>query len=80
MASGSYLGPIPSTPDNEPLLQVMKEASSDVAIVCVSVGDRPVLLLVADELGDTMLATQRAMKLTQAAGEAFVKLLRRKER
>lgn len=80
MASGSYLGPIPRTAENAPLLDVMGEASSDVAIVAVTVGDRPVLLLIADELGDTMLATQRATKLTRAAGEAFVKLLRRKER
>ena len=79
MASGSYLGPIPPSAENEALLEVMPEPSSDVAIVSVTVSGRPVLVLIADELGDTMLATQRATKLTQAAGEAFVKLLRRRD-
>jgi len=79
MASGSYLGPIPHSAENAPLLDVMGEASPDVAMVCVTVNQRPVLLLIADELGDTMLATQRATKLTQVAGEAFVRLLRRKD-
>lgn len=79
IASGSYLGPIPPTVENQALLDVMGEASPDVAIVCVTVSDRPVLVLIADELGDTMLATQRAAKLTQVAGEAFVKLLRRRD-
>jgi len=33
-------------------------------------------MIVADELGDTMLATRRMQELARAAGEAFTRIVR----
>lgn len=74
--SGSYFGPIPSSTADEGLLAFLKEATDDVSIVAVRVRNRPVLLLFADELGDTMLATKRATRLAEIAGQVLAKLLR----
>lgn len=76
LSKGSYLGPIAKTEGNEALLDVMKEATNDVSITVVEVARRPALLLLADELGDTLLATKRAAKLAEVAGEVLAKLVR----
>lgn len=75
-SSGSYFGPVSPTEDNEALLAFLKEATNDVSIASIVVGNRPVLLLYADELGDSMLATRRAMRLAEVAGQSLAKLLR----
>jgi hypothetical protein len=56
----------------------MHTATQDVAILAIRVGDRPAVLLVADELGDTLLATKRMEELARAAGEALLRILREK--
>jgi hypothetical protein len=61
-----------------PLLRVMSKPSRDVAMAAVRVGDRPAVLIVADELGDTMLATKRIDELGRAAGDALLRILRAK--
>jgi hypothetical protein len=61
-----------------PLLGVMRTATQDVAISTVRIGDRPAVLLVADELGDTLLATKRVDELGRAAGEALLRIVRGK--
>jgi hypothetical protein len=77
--SGSvHLGPLMGT-FAAPLLRVMSKPSRDVAMAAVRVGDRPALLIVADELGDTMLATKRIDELARAAGEALLRVLRTKK-
>lgn len=75
-SSGSYLGPIAATESDRELLAFVEEATSDVSIVSIVVGNRPVLLLYADELGDTLLATRRATRLAEVAGQVLAKLLR----
>lgn len=70
-----YLGPIPLTPAHEALLEVMGHASNDVAAVSVRVAGRPVMVLLADELDDTLLGTRRMDELARAAGEALTHLL-----
>lgn len=70
-----YLGPVPLTPAHESLLQVMGHASNDVAAVSVRVAGRPVMVLLADELDDTLLGTRRMDELARAAGEALTHLL-----
>ena len=38
--------------------------------------ERPAVLVVADELGDTMLATKRIEEIARAAGDALLRILR----
>jgi len=73
--SGSYLGPMPETAPHEPLLRFMKETSNEVAAVLVRVAGRPAVVLFADELGDTMIATRRAGELGREAGQAFSRII-----
>jgi hypothetical protein len=76
--SGSvHLGPLMGT-FAAPLLRVMRTSSRDVAMSAVRVGDRPAVLIVADELGDTALATKRIDELSRAAGDALLRVLRAK--
>ena len=78
LAGGVHLGPLMGTV-GAPLLRVMRTASQDVAIAAVRVGDRPAVLVVADELGDTLLATKRLDELCRAAGDALLRILRSKK-
>lgn len=75
VATGAYLGRIPITASHAELLGVMGHATDDVAVVPVKVKGRAALVVVADELEDTMLATRRADELGRAAGESLARLL-----
>ncbi len=77
LGGGVHLGPLAGIVCS-PLLRVMRTATEDVAILAVRIGDRPAVLLVADELGDTMLATKRMEELARAAGEALLRIVRAK--
>jgi hypothetical protein len=74
-AKGSYLGPLPETPPHEALLRFMNGTSGEVAAVLVSVAGRPAVVLFADALGDTMIATRRAEELGREASRAFSRIL-----
>jgi len=74
-SKGSYLGPLPETPPHEALLRFMRGTSGEVAAVLVSVAGRPAVVLFADQLGDTMIATRRAEQLGQEASRAFSRIL-----
>ncbi|MBL9027512.1 MAG: hypothetical protein JNL21_35300 [Myxococcales bacterium] len=74
-AAGYYLGPIPRTPGHMSLYAVMRTATSDVAVYVVRVKNRAALLLVADELDDTLLGTRSMGDIAQAAGEALTRIL-----
>lgn len=73
-----FLGAIPYDEAHAPMLQVMHRASRDVAVIPIRVSGKPIMMIVADELGDTMLATRRIEELARAAGEALGRLLRSK--
>jgi hypothetical protein len=73
---GFWLGPVPRDAAHAPLWAVMREATSDVAVVPVLVQDRAAVLVLADELVDTMLATKLLQELAADAGEAFTRILR----
>jgi hypothetical protein len=77
LAGGVYLGPLLGAVAT-PLLRVMKSTTEDVAIAAVRVSGRPALVIVADELGDTLIGTQRIEELARAAGEALEHILRSK--
>jgi len=78
LAAGVHLGPLMGTVA-APLLRVMRTSSQDVAIAAIRVGDRAAVLIVADELGDTLLATKRLDELARAAGDALLRILRTKK-
>lgn len=77
VATGSYLGPIPATTAHEALLAVMEQASNDVSVIAVRAGGRTAMILLADELEDTMMGTRFLSELAAAIGEALARLLAR---
>jgi hypothetical protein len=74
-ATSLYLGPIPTTPAHAPLLALLGRSSPDVAAIAVRVGGRPALVLLADELEDTLLGTRYLDELGRAIGDALSRLL-----
>jgi serine/threonine-protein kinase len=76
IAVGLYLGPIPLTVAHAALLSVIGSASNDVAVAAVDVGGRPALILLADELSDTLKGTRVLDGVARAAGEALGRSLR----
>jgi hypothetical protein len=76
---GSYLGPLRHDASHAPLLSVMKSASRDVAVLPIRVTGRTVAIVLADELGDTMLSTRRIEEIVHAAGEAFTRIVRHRK-
>ena len=73
---GLYLGPIRHDDVHAGLLHVMRGASRDVAAVPIRVSGKTAVVVLADELGDTMVATRRLEELARAAGEAFGRIVR----
>ncbi len=77
-AGRTYLGPIYRDRVSAPLLDVMGSASRDIALTPVRVLGKTAVLVLADELSDTMLGTKAMEDLSKAAGEALARLVRRK--
>lgn len=74
-ATAMYLGRIPATPAHEGLLTFMERCSTDVAAVAARVAGRPALVLLADELDDTLTGTRLLGELAAAVGEALSRVL-----
>ncbi|MFO0551673.1 MAG: hypothetical protein U0271_25025 [Polyangiaceae bacterium] len=74
-AAGFYLGPIPQTSVHRPLLGLLGRSTPDVAVYVARVRGRPTLLLIADELDDTLLGTKALGEISKRAGEALTSLL-----
>jgi hypothetical protein len=80
-AESARLARIPKDAAHAPLLAVMKAPpSGEVALVSVRVEGKPVAVLIADELGDTRIATGRMQDLADTAGEALARLLRERRK
>jgi hypothetical protein len=77
-AGRTYLGPIYRDRVSGSLLDVMGSASRDIALTPVRVLGKTAVLVIADELGDTMLGTKAMEDLSKAAGEALARIVRRK--
>lgn len=73
---GLYLGPVRHDDVHAALLHVMRGASRDVAAVPIRVSGKTAVVVLADDLGDTMFATRRLEELARAAGEAFGRIVR----
>ena len=78
VAGRTYLGPLYRDRVTAPLLDVMGSASRDIALTPVRVLGKTAVLVIADELGDTMLGTKAMEDLSKAAGEALARIVRRK--
>ena len=74
--NGSYLGRVPLSEPHVALLRVMGSASRDVAVAPVRVFGRPTVLILADDLGESMIATRRMEELAQVAGDALARIVR----
>jgi hypothetical protein len=71
-----YLGPIRYDDVHAPLLRIIKNPSREVAVVPIRVSGKTAVIIMADELGDTMIGTRRLEELARAAGEAFARIVR----
>jgi hypothetical protein len=78
VAAGYYLGPIPGTAAHASLVGVMGRASREVSVVVVRVAGRPALLLLADELDDTLLGTRAMGEIASQVGAALERVVLRK--
>jgi hypothetical protein len=73
----AHLARIPKDATHAPLLAAMRASpSAEVALVAVRVEGKAVALVLADEMGDALFATQRMEELSRVAGEALGRLLR----
>lgn len=74
--TGLVLGPVPRDAAHDALWKVMRHATADVALVPVRVQEKAAVIVVADALVDTMIATRHLEELAAAAGDAFARILR----
>jgi hypothetical protein len=80
-ADAARLVRIPKDAAHAPLLSAMSASPlAEVAMVSVRVEGKAVALVLADELGDTLIATRRMEELARVAGEAFGRLLRERRK
>jgi Type II secretion system (T2SS), protein E, N-terminal domain len=75
LAGGVYLGPLLGSV-GAALLRVMGNASRDVALVALRVKGKPAVLVVCDELGDTLLATRHLDIMAKVAGDALERVVK----
>jgi len=79
--ASATLARIPKDAAHAPLLAALKvPPSGEVAFATVRVEGKVVALVLADELGDTLLSTQRIEEVARVAGEALERLLREKRK
>jgi hypothetical protein len=74
-AAGSYFGPILPNDAHARLMAVMEHATRDVAVLAIKAQGRAALVLLADELDDSMLGTRYLDQVARAAGEALSRIL-----
>jgi hypothetical protein len=73
---GWYLGPLTSTPGTRPLLDILSGPVREIYAVSVIVSQRPILVLLATDLTDTLTATRTAGALAGAASEALTRIIK----
>jgi hypothetical protein len=71
----TYLGPLAWTDVHAPLLKLMGRAG-EVAATPIRVLGRVAIIIFADELGDTMIATKRFEEIAAIAGDALARIVR----
>jgi len=77
----AHLARIPKDASHAPLLAAMRTPpSGEVALVPVRVEGKPVAIVIADEMVDTMAVTRRMDELAHVAGESLARLVRERRR
>ena len=77
-AAGFYLGPIPQTPVHRGLLDVMGRSTPDVAVYVVKLKGRATIVIIADELDDTLIGTRTLGEIARRASETLTRILTQK--
>jgi hypothetical protein len=54
----------------------MRGATRDVAAVPIRVVGKTAVIILADELGDTMIGTRRLEEIARSAGDAFARIVK----
>jgi hypothetical protein len=78
LAGGTHLGRLARSEALAPLLAVMGETATEVAVSAIMVEGRPTLLVLSDELGDSLLATQRLDEIARTAGTSLSNIVRKR--
>jgi hypothetical protein len=71
-----YLGPLPIDDVHAPLFRILASPTRDVVAVPIKVTGKTAVIILADDLGDTMIGTRRLEEIARAAGEAFSRMVR----
>jgi Type II secretion system (T2SS), protein E, N-terminal domain len=78
LAGGTHLGKLPRSEALAPLLAVIGETTHEVALSAIMVEGRPAMLVLSDELGDSLLATQRLDEIARTAGVSLSNVVRKR--
>lgn len=75
-----YLGPIPVDATHAMLGALFTAPMREIAAVPVRVSGKTAVVILADRLGDSMLGTRRLEEIARAAGDAFARIVRSRQR
>ncbi len=78
IAGGTHLGRLNRSDSIAPLFAVIGPTAGEVAVSAIMVEGRPALLVLSDELGDTLLATQRLDEIARTAGASLSNIVRKR--
>ncbi len=81
LAGGTHLGRLQKIDAHATLFDVMHGAPTrEVAVTGVRIEARPTIVVLSDEVGDTLIATRRLDELARVAGESLGVIIRNKTR
>lgn len=75
---GMYFGPVHRDVTHAGILGVLGTASPDVAVIPVRVSGKTAVIIMADDVGDAMVATGRLEELALQAGDALARIVRQR--
>ncbi len=78
LGGGTHLGRLSRSEALAPLLAIIGETATEVAVSAIMVEGRPTLLVLSDELGDSLLATQRLDEIARTAGASLTNIVRKR--
>jgi hypothetical protein len=78
--AGSYVGPVPETRVHADLARLLGGFTEQIAVGTVLVSGRAALVYVMAGFDTAFLATRRAGELSQAAGKALERIVRKRRK
>jgi hypothetical protein len=78
LGGGTHLGRLTRSESIAPLLALIGETANAVAVSGIMVEGRPTLFVLSDELGDSLLATQRLDEIARTAGMSLSNIVRKR--